>query len=56
MKQIIPGLEEVISSMQPGGERTCNIPAQFAYKEKGVCVKVNRLLMTLNKFIYLIYI
>eukprot|EP01041_Mallomonas_annulata_P001198 gene1198-2330_t len=37
-KQIIPGLEDVISSMQPGGERTCNIPSQLAYAEKGVCI------------------
>lgn len=40
MKQIIPGLEDVISTMQPGGERTCNIPSNLGFGAKGVCVKV----------------
>ena len=37
-KQIIPGIESVLESMQPGGERTCTIPAEYAYGKKGVCV------------------
>ncbi len=38
-KQIIQGLEDVLESMQPGGERTCTIPADLAYGTKGVCLK-----------------
>lgn len=34
-KQVIPGLESVIENLQAGGEATCNIPAKYAYGEKG---------------------
>ena len=39
-KQIIPGIEEVLSTMRVGGERTCTIPAKYAYGSKGVCLQV----------------
>ena len=37
--QIIPGIEEVLATMQPGGERTCTIPPKYAYGSKGVCIE-----------------
>lgn len=37
-RQVIPGLEIAISSMQPGGERKAVVPAALAYGDKGVCV------------------
>lgn len=37
-KQMIPGVESVVSYMQAGGEATCSIPAKYAYGEKGVCI------------------
>lgn len=37
-KQVIPGLEEVIEYMQPGGEVTCSIPTKYAYGDKGICL------------------
>ena len=37
-KQIIPGIESVLETMQAGGERTCTIPPQYAYGAKGVCL------------------
>ena len=37
-KQIIPGIESVLETMQVGGERTCTIPPQYAYGSKGVCL------------------
>jgi len=37
MKQMIPGVESVLESMQVGGERTATIPAKYAYGDKGVC-------------------
>lgn len=38
-KQMIPGIESVLSYMQPGGVATCTIPPKYAYGEKGVCVE-----------------
>ena len=37
-KQVIPGLESVLAEMQPGGQVTCSIPAQYAYGRRGVCL------------------
>lgn len=37
-KQIIPGLEDVLATMRPGGQRSCTIPSKFAYGSKGVCL------------------
>lgn len=39
MKQIIPGIEEVLRQMRPGGEVTCTIPSKLAYGAKGVCIE-----------------
>ena len=39
MKQIIPGIEEVLRQMRPGGEVTCTIPSKLAYGSKGVCLE-----------------
>jgi len=38
MNQTIPGVESVLSYMQPGGEATCTIPPKYAYGSKGVCL------------------
>ena len=40
-KEMIPGVEEVLYTMQPGGERTCTIPPKYAYGSKGVCIQGN---------------
>jgi len=37
--QIIPGIESVLSYMQPGGEVTCTIPSVYAYGSRGICVQ-----------------
>ena len=37
-KQIIQGIEDVLNTMQVGGERTCTIPSSLAYGDKGVCL------------------
>lgn len=37
--QIIPGIEDVLATMRPGGQRSCTIPAKYAYGSKGICVK-----------------
>mmetsp|Transcript_4155 Transcript_4155/g.4299 ORF Transcript_4155/g.4299 Transcript_4155/m.4299 type:complete len:217 (-) Transcript_4155:191-841(-) len=37
--QVIPGIESILATMQPGGEVTCTIPAKFAYGEKGICIE-----------------
>lgn len=39
MKQMIPGIEEVLKRMRPGGEVTCTIPSKLAYGTKGVCIE-----------------
>lgn len=36
--QIIPGIESVLSYMQPGAEVTCTIPSAYAYGSRGICV------------------
>jgi hypothetical protein len=36
--QIIPGIESVLSYMQPGAEVTCTIPSVYAYGSRGICV------------------
>lgn len=38
-RQIIPGLEEAISTMKPGGERRVVVPPKLAYGDKGVCLE-----------------
>lgn len=38
-KQVIPGLEEVVSRMLPGEEVQAFIPAGSAYGDKGVCTE-----------------
>ena len=38
-KQVIPGIEDVLATMQPGGQRSCTIPSEYAYGSKGVCLK-----------------
>lgn len=38
--QIIPGIESVLSYMQPGAEVTCTIPSAYAYGSRGICVPV----------------
>ena len=38
-KQVIPGIEDVLATMQPGGQRSCTIPSKYAYGSKGVCLK-----------------
>jgi len=37
-KQQIEGLESVLYNMQPGGECTCTIPAQYAFGDQGICL------------------
>ena len=37
--QVIPGIEDVLETMRPGGQRSCTIPAKYAYASKGICVK-----------------
>lgn len=37
-RQVIPGLENAIYSMKPGGERKVVIPPSSAYGDKGVCL------------------
>ena len=37
--QIIPGIEDVLETMRPGAQRSCTIPAKYAYGDKGICVK-----------------
>ena len=51
-KQVVPGLEEVIMSMQPGGERTCTIPSELGYGKKGVCLPVSCII---NAFCFYLY-
>ena len=46
--QLIPGLEDVISNMQPGGEVTCSIPSKYAYGAKGICMEVSGLVKELH--------
>lgn len=36
-KQVIPGVESVLETMQVGGERSATIPAKYAFGDKGVC-------------------
>ena len=38
-KQVIPGFEDVLATMRPGGQRSCTIPSKLAYGSKGVCIK-----------------
>lgn len=47
-KQVIPGLEEALLSMQPGGERQCLVPAELAFGEKGVCTDKGECLVPPN--------
>ncbi len=47
-KQIIPGLEEALLSMQPGGERQLLVPAELAFGEKGVCTEKGECLVPPN--------
>lgn len=37
-KQVMEGLENIISYMQAGGEVTCTIPQKFAFGDKGICL------------------
>lgn len=37
-RQVIPGLENAVLTMKPGGERKVVIPAKLAYGDKGVCL------------------
>ena len=48
-KQMIQGIEDVLETMQPGGERTCTIPAELAYGKKGVCFKSGECLVPPNE-------
>jgi FKBP-type peptidyl-prolyl cis-trans isomerase len=48
MKQIIPGIEEVLREMRSGGEVTCTIPSKMAYGERGVCIKDGECLVPPN--------
>lgn len=36
-KKIIPGLEEALRTMQPGGKRKVIVPPKLAYGSRGVC-------------------
>lgn len=36
--QVIPGLEDVLKTMQPGGERQVLVPPSMGYGERGVCL------------------
>ncbi|GAB5030541.1 peptidylprolyl isomerase [Nannochloropsis oceanica] len=47
-KQVIPGLEEALLGMQPGGERQCLVPAELAFGEKGVCTDKGECLVPPN--------
>lgn len=47
-KQVIPGLEEALLGMQPGGERQCLVPAELAFGEKGVCTENGECLVPPN--------
>ena len=38
-RQVIPGFEDVLATMRPGGQRSCTIPSKLAYGSKGVCIK-----------------
>lgn len=37
-RQVIPGLENAVASMKPGGERKVVVPPSLAYGDKGVCL------------------
>jgi FKBP-type peptidyl-prolyl cis-trans isomerase len=37
--QVIPGLENVITYMKPGGIATCTIPSNLAFGQKGICIE-----------------
>lgn len=37
-RQVIPGLENAIATMKPGGERKVVVPSSLAYGDKGVCL------------------
>ncbi|TFJ84406.1 hypothetical protein NSK_004391 [Nannochloropsis salina CCMP1776] len=47
-KQVIPGLEEALLSMQAGGERQLLVPADLAFGEKGVCTEKGECLVPPN--------
>ena len=36
--QVIPGLEDALKTMQPGGERQVLVPPSMGYGERGVCL------------------
>lgn len=48
-KQVIPGIESVLSYMQPGGEATCTVPPEFAYGTKGVCLESGECIVPPNE-------
>jgi FKBP-type peptidyl-prolyl cis-trans isomerase len=37
--QVVPGLEDVVSYMKPGGIATCTIPSELAFGAKGICIE-----------------
>lgn len=41
-RQVIPGLENAIATMKPGGKRKVVVPPQLAYGDKGVCLAENK--------------
>ncbi|KAH8091492.1 hypothetical protein JL720_5798 [Aureococcus anophagefferens] len=47
-KQVIVGIEQVVSQMKPGEEVQALVPAELAYGEKGVCTEGGECLIKPN--------